>query len=321
MVRKDNYALLYRIANYYYNDGMTQDEIARIENFSRPHVSRLLDRAKEVGIVKVEVVMPDILSTESIAEELRTVLGLKDVSVCPDSASSNNEISFEIAQYATNVLDKYLEDAKYIGLGWGYTLYQTARMINHKIKKKGLTFMPLVGLSNLNSRYYMTNNIVNLFAENTDSNGYYSSVPLVQNRKKLTELEEKSFNELKKQWKNIDAAIIGVGGPPTENELRNDPMYNEFKSYISTVDIAGNVITHYFDAKGNILDSDISKYFYTATYDINRLKELKTSICIAGGPDKADAITMFAKMGFFNKLITDETTARSILSKLEQETV
>ena len=317
MVRKDNYALLYRIANYYYNDGLTQDEIARIESFSRPHVSRLLDRAKEVGIVKIEVVMPDILSTESLAEKLKTALGLKDAAVCPDPSGSNNEISFEIAQYATNILDGFLEDASFVGLGWGYTMYQTARMINHKIKKEGLTFVPLVGLSNLNSRYFMNNNIVNLFAENTDSNGYYSSVPLLQDRRKLTDLEEKSFNELKKQWNRIDAAIISVGGTPTNDIVRDDPMYTEFKEYISHTDVAGNVITHYFDAKGKILDSDISKYFFTATYDISKLKKLKTSICLAGGPQKVDAIIMFAKMGFFNKLITDENTARAIIEKLK----
>ena len=317
MARKDNYALLYRIANYYYNDGMTQDEIARIENFSRPNVSRMLDRAREVGIVKIEVVMPDILSTDSLAEELKRMLGLKAVSVCPDPSGSNNEISFEIAQYATNILDGFLEDASTVGLGWGYTLYQTARMINHKIKRKGLTFVPLVGLSNLNSRYFMNNNIVNLFAENTDSNGFYSAVPLLQNRRKLTDLEEKSFNELKKQWNRIDTVIISVGGTPTNDIMRDDPMYTEFKEYISHTDVAGNVITHYFNAKGKVLDSDISKYFFTATYDLGKLKKLKTSICLAGGLHKVDAIIMFAKMGFFNKLITDENTARAIIEKLK----
>ena len=317
MAKKDNYALLYRVASYYYNDGLTQDEIARIENFSRPHVSRLLDRAKETGIVRIEVVKPDFLSTDSVAAELKERLGLKSVSVCPNSFNTNNEVSYEIAQYATNILNDLLEDATFVGLGWGYTVYQTAKMINHKIRKKDLTFAPLVGLSNMNSRYYMNNNIVNLFAENTDSNGYYCSVPLVQNRKKLTELEEKSFQELIKQWENIDAAIISVGGPPTEDLTRNDPMVTEFNEYISTVDIAGNVLTHYFDAKGNSLDQDISKYFYTATYDINKLKKLKSSICLAGGPEKVDAIIMFAKMRFFNKLITDEITARMIIERLK----
>ena len=87
MAKKDNYALLYRVASYYYNDGLTQDEIARIENFSRPHVSRLLDRAKETGIVRIEVVKPDFLSTDSVAAELKERLGLKSVSVCPNSTA------------------------------------------------------------------------------------------------------------------------------------------------------------------------------------------------------------------------------------------
>ncbi|MBR2578485.1 MAG: hypothetical protein IKE38_06080, partial [Erysipelotrichaceae bacterium] len=35
------------------------------------------------------------------------------------------------------------------------------------------------------------------------------------------------------------------------------------------------------------------------------------------GEEKADALIMFAKKRFFNKLITDENTARIIIEKLK----
>ena len=318
MARKDNYALLYRVADYYYNDGLSQDEIAKIENFSRPHVSRLLDRAKELGIVKINVIMPEILSTDMLAEELRQLLDLKAVSVCPLS-SPHDEPSFEVAHHATDVLDEYLEDASCVGLGWGYTMYQTARIINHKINKENLTFVPLVGLSTFSVPYFISNNIVNLFAENTDSQGYYSSVPLIKSKEKLSDLEEMSFKGLQEQWKKIDAAILSVGGTPSKARMQRDPIATEYNEYIATVDINGVMLAHYFDAEGNVLDEQIARYFDIATYDLEDLKKLKSSICIAGGEAKVDAIIMFAKKKFFNKLITDENAARLMIEKLRQE--
>ena len=54
-----DYVLLYRIADAYYCQGQTQDQIARQENISRPHVSRLLTKARECGIVNIRVEYPE----------------------------------------------------------------------------------------------------------------------------------------------------------------------------------------------------------------------------------------------------------------------
>ena len=94
-------------------------------------------------------------------------------------------------------------------------------------------------------------------------------------------------------------------------------MVAEFNKYISTADIAGNILAHFFDGEGRILDEELNKYFYIATYDLNKLKDLKASVCISGGEEKVDALIMFAKKRFFNKLITDENTAKQIIERMK----
>ena len=47
--------VLYRIAEQYYKKGKTQEEISREENISRSQVSRMLDRAKTQGIVRLSL--------------------------------------------------------------------------------------------------------------------------------------------------------------------------------------------------------------------------------------------------------------------------
>ena len=49
------YAFLSQVADMYYNQNMMQADIARRLRFSRSKVSRLLTRARETGIVDIEV--------------------------------------------------------------------------------------------------------------------------------------------------------------------------------------------------------------------------------------------------------------------------
>ena len=55
---ENNDAMLDRItliATLYYKDKLSQQEIAKKLNISRPWVSKLLTRAEELGIVKIEI--------------------------------------------------------------------------------------------------------------------------------------------------------------------------------------------------------------------------------------------------------------------------
>ena len=49
------YAFLSQVADMYYNQNMMQADIAKRLYFSRSKVSRLLTRAREIGIVDIEV--------------------------------------------------------------------------------------------------------------------------------------------------------------------------------------------------------------------------------------------------------------------------
>ena len=50
--------LLVRVAELYYEQGLNQNEVAKLLNVSRPTVSRLLDEAKEAGVVEIVIHSP-----------------------------------------------------------------------------------------------------------------------------------------------------------------------------------------------------------------------------------------------------------------------
>ncbi len=55
---KNDSALAYRIARYYYLDNLSQSEIAQMEQISLSTVSRMLDKARAGGMVTIDIKMP-----------------------------------------------------------------------------------------------------------------------------------------------------------------------------------------------------------------------------------------------------------------------
>ncbi len=51
----DKQRLMIKIAKLYYESGLTQDEISRNLRLSRPKVSRLMQEAIKMGVVKISI--------------------------------------------------------------------------------------------------------------------------------------------------------------------------------------------------------------------------------------------------------------------------
>ena len=67
--------LLLRAAWFYYKDELTQDEIAKRLSVSRASVGRLLDRARRVGLVSIQL-NTEYLNAFELSADLRRVFHL-----------------------------------------------------------------------------------------------------------------------------------------------------------------------------------------------------------------------------------------------------
>lgn len=91
MAAKQEDALIYRIARYYYLENLSQNEIAQIEQISRSKVSRLLERARANGLVNVEIKLPANPLASTLEKRLQEELGLQQAIVVPASVSESTD--------------------------------------------------------------------------------------------------------------------------------------------------------------------------------------------------------------------------------------
>ena len=64
-----------KCSRLYYEDGWTQEQVAKTLNVSRPKVSRLLQRAKEEGLVEIRINDP-FSSSSQLEQALLETFGL-----------------------------------------------------------------------------------------------------------------------------------------------------------------------------------------------------------------------------------------------------
>jgi len=314
-----DYVLLHRIAYRYYIEGCSQQLISRQENISRPHVSRLLSRARQLGIVKIKVDFPQSLEFQNLSEQLERLLDLQEVILVAVPDEYKNipvKVSEMIGEVAGQRISGLLGNAKNIGVGWGCTIYHTALKLP-KINADGArTFIPLVGISDESNKYFQSNVIVDRFAEKFSAQSFYTSVPVFnQSDFHKQPVEKNRYDRLMSHWENLDAVVIGLGPKYTEGEFLISEASEEYKQLIATSDVVGDILARFFYEDGTVLDS--SAYYEQISLPLERLKAIPTVICLAGGEAKVPGLIAAARQGYFKTLLTDQYTARSMIYQIQ----
>lgn len=303
---------MYRIAKMYYMDGLTQAQIAAAESISRSQISRLLEQARNRGIVEITVRMPGRISLNELRDDLIRELKLKDVTIAPLNESASQEDAIEaIATAAAAFLPKELKNCRTVGVGWGRTVYRMSCVLSHRGAESEKLFVPLIGVSGTDNPALQVNAILDRMGERFRAHTYFINVPAFRESEvSLSELEKKRLQQLHRYWDDMDAAIVGIGAAPGSDHLFITEVTTRSPERILLSQAVGDVLTHFFRADGTLVP-EISGY-ERVTFDAASLRQVPKVICLAGGRDKVPALIAAARAGFYNMLVTDSVTAEAI---------
>ena len=113
----DDWRLIYKVCSLYYEDDMRQQEISYYLGIFRATISRMLQKEKESGIVRVEVVNPIQFTYGKLEKTLERKYGLKDVIVVENSSLDTRQESLnKMYEKAALYLSQFFRDGDYIGV-------------------------------------------------------------------------------------------------------------------------------------------------------------------------------------------------------------
>lgn len=300
------------IARLYYEQDMTQNEIAKRYGVSRPLISRMLKNAKEAGIVKVEI-CPPYDERQRTMERAMDVFGLRG-GAAAEGKGNDNEINDAVCMAALSLLRELKR--KNIGIGWGHIIGNLVTYMEKRPPESGLVYRvcPLIGNSGVGNRNYHSNELVRVFAQQCQAAPEYFYAPFLvtseQEREVIRGLE--SCQSIEKAWENLDAALVNIGNYPSVPDFASEARYGDALRKGKAV---GKILNYYLDGNGKIFQSDKD---YAMQIPLDTLAKVPCVIGICSANTGARALAGALKTGLIHYLAAPEPVLKEALDLAEK---
>lgn len=308
-------SLLTRVAWMYYVQGMTHEEIAKNLKFSRSKVTRMLSRARQEGIVEINI-KGAYRSCIEVEMKLKDYAGLTEVIVVPEGADLD-ATQLSVGRAAADYLNSNLQDNEVLGLAWGMSFKWMIPYLKPN-KSKNITTIHLMG-GITSGEIENPQQIVTAITREIGAHSVLKSVPVVVDNEKIREvlMSDSGVQEIFKRVTECTKALIGVSDVSDNASLCRSGAVdrNEMKE-IREAGAVGNIIAWFIDIQGKVMNLPIHKRIMSPSPEV--LKAIPQKILMASGRHKRDALIGALRGGFADILIIDEGLARELIEMYEK---
>ncbi len=306
--------LLLRAAWFYYKDELTQDEVAKRLSLSRASVGRLLDRARRVGLVSIQL-DTEYLDAFELSAELRRVFHLSEALVVPDhdkEPADHHAINARVGLGGAQFLSTHLRPGGSLGVGWGETVSRVIAATNFG----AVGPVHMVTLTGGVDGYLPTILSFKGEAANADqvTTAAVIPAPIHASSPELAAAlrEEPTIQQVLKHACEVDQAVVGVGTPTLDATIVQLGYMNaDDVRTLAEHRIVGDILGQFFDANGVV--ADLPLHDRRIGIDLADLKNIPKVVGVAGGVHKAEAILGALRGGFLDVLVTNEIAAMRLL--------
>lgn len=309
-------SMLYAAAKLYYLEDATQAEVAGQLGTSRATVSRLLSEARRQGIVKIQVIAPDMAGHALLADRLARALALDAVELSTpiphaNGASSKDLMGHVLAPAVGRALIAVgLRPGEVLLVSSGRTVYEVSRFELPRLP--GVVVAPTVGGTDQPESWYQTNEITRQVAERIGGRGISLFAPALPGPQLFHTLQtDPAIQRVLELWPQARCVLAGIGAPPL---LRDQaPVFIDTSSAALT-EAVGDICSRFYSASGQPVNFPGSERLIALP--LETLRAVPVVVAVASGSDKVISIIAAARAGFFNRLVTDPATAQQIIDHL-----
>lgn len=310
----DNLDLMVQVAEKYYVDQLTQAQIAEMYDISRSTISRLLSRARDEGIVRIQIVRPQTRHL-SLEQRLNTQFGLTEAIVIAAQQwpSQSSEIRHLVGVEAAQFVDPLIKPNMLVGVGRGRTLAELAYGLSKLATPRNITLVQLLGDIDIKHSLARGAEITRLLCEGYGGAGYFLNAPALVQDQQLAQLLMQSSNiqQVSALYERLDLAIVGIGAlhnsPLVLAGLLGEPEIQRLADAGAVGDICG----HFYTAEGVLVDDAYPGVSIGISWQ--QLHACPQTIVIASGAEKVAPILGLLRIHMIDVLVTDERTAEQVL--------
>jgi len=305
--------LAVRVAELYFEENKTQDEVGALLGITRWKVGRLLTRAREVGIVRIEIIHPRARRLD-VEHQLRDRFGLRDAVVVP-LPGNDEEVSPRVAQAAADYLAAVRPVPRTLGVSWGRTLDEVARCLAPGWTV-GVQVVQINGGVSLNSKQGTAAQTAVTIAQKGHGQATLLPIPAI-----LEQVDTKRAIERDRTVASVRALGASASAYLYSAGVAGASSVHVDSGYLTESDVdglvakgaVGDVVGRYINGAGEIVDSALDER--TVGIGLDELRAAEHAIFVVAGDAKHDVARAVVTSGLCSVIVTDEATAHALLEE------
>lgn len=303
---------LFQVAILYYEKELSQQEIANLLDLSKMTVSRLLQKAKDQGIVKTLVKVP-FEQDEKLEKKICKTFNIDKAWVFKNSNDDADIVSAynRVAQNAAFLINTNPPSQKTVGIGIGRMIGQLVKNLSTLKTVNTHVIQLMGGLPEVSKENPFT--IIQETCQRWSAAGtYIPNFATAENQ----EAKESFFRNVEtgklisKLWKKCDLSIFSVGAIENGTLLSPSLVTATEMVELKKLKAVGDILGHCFTVDGEFVDSNLESRLISIPIDILRKCETRRAVVV--GNYKADALKGALRTGVITELVTDDITANAL---------
>ena len=295
----------------YYDDGLTQAQIADRLRLSRIRVTRLLQRARDEGIVEIRITRPLPLRHE-LARRLQREFGLREAILVKANESLDATLD-AVGRAGAEYLRQVVFPRCRVGIGWSTTVSRMAphlrplrQMVSCTVNELAGSFLGQHSLFNISAKV----------AETLAASIETLPVPVVVQSRTARDaiLAEEGIRRVMDHATRCDIAFVGLGDTsPDGTMVRTGYLTPSQLARLHEDGAVGEILMRYFDTYGNPVATPLDTRI--VSLDWEAIRRIPIVVVLAAGPHKIEVILGALRGRLCHCLVTDIETAQEVLRR------
>ena len=305
--REDKLDRLVHAARRYYLDDWKQSDIAREMGISRPLVSRMLQEARDLGVVEITIHAPGG-GEGSLTDRLCRRWPLRDVELAAPGGD-DSQTNESLALRAAELVDRL--GARRVGIGWGHFVGQLVACLERqpRLDSPVEAVCPLLGSAGVPIRNYQSNENARLMAERLGAEPYFINLPALAESWEEKELlcSTELYRQAYSRWEGLDTALVNIGNYPSTPDFASVARYGD---KLHQQHACGRLLNYYFNEAGEIISSD---HDFAIQIPLALLTRCPRVIGLCSANTAPRALLGALRTGLFTGLVAGEDLVRAVV--------
>lgn len=294
----------------YYEESLTQSEIAQHMGISRPTVNAYLAEARAKGIVNISISY-QMLRSATLSGALAERFGLDDCLIIPGEGGERSLIE-RLGAATAQSLPRLLHSGDTVAVTWGRTMLAVAQQARH-LNCLDMTVVQATG-STTAAIPYTPEACATRLADNIGARFVPISAPAIVSSKEARSalLAEPVIAEQMQLLHKVNRILFGISSLRPSSTIHLSGFLEGISDQQVVANAAvGSLAGRFIGADGDILDGPLAER--TIGIELSDLRRIPTRVLVAGGLDKVSPILAALRGKFASILVTDAATGEGIL--------